>query len=606
MAAALDTAWHHGDVRYVRGLRAMSLVGIALLATTTGQPTARAAGKPHAGISSGYAVDSWGWNALGVLGDKDAAGGVSMHTPVQVALPPSVRITQISASARDVLALTSTGAVYAWGSDANDELGTNVHPDEPEPVPFPPGTVVTDVAADESHSLAVTSTGAVYGWGLNSYGMLGQDPDIAAEPAPILITPAPSAVAVAAGYHDSFVLTASGEVYGFGDNQEGSLGIGTRTGPTFTPTQLTFPNAAAIAKVSASGGDGYSVAFAVSTDGHLYSWGSSINGVLGDGDQTNAVADTPVAVDLPTSADVTEVSAFVGAGAHALALTSDGTAYAWGDNFWAQLGDGTVDSNEHVVPVAVTMPAGVRFAAVSAGDESNAAVSTTGMVYTWGAGPSGQLGNGSNATVLAPTKIAMPQQAPAYAVASSSDADLALVSPEPPPSIRPVVNGLPRVANRLSCAASRPVPIGSVASWRWRSGTTQVATTKAYTVRRADHGQLLTCALHLNDGYGTASRTSAAVVPTWQTTLTAQRQPTLSGAHQVGSSERVNRGRWTPHPTAWHYQWYLGSTALRGATRRRLTVPKQAAGRTIRCQVVTTRRDDNPGRAITSTVAVRG
>jgi hypothetical protein len=460
---------------------------------------------------------------------------------------------------------------------------------------------VTEVAAGANDSLAITSTGAVYGWGSNRNGILGQDPNAGAVPFPALIASAPpDAVSIAAGSSSSFILTASGQVYGLGFNEEGSLGVGESTVSTSTPEQLTFPGNAAISAISASGNNGY----AITTDGYLYAWGPPDDGVLGGGDLSNTVAYTPQAVDLPKSVTVTAVAATDSDGAHALALTSTGRVYAWGGDMWGQLANGTTDRSEHVVPTAIRLPTGVRFATVTAGEQSDAAVTTTGMVYAWGAGVAGQLGDGSSATVTRPSQIPMPQGARAYGVAGSSQATLALVAPEPPPRIRPVINGLPRVGNRLSCAPSQPVPVGSVASWRWVSGSTVVATTKTYTVQRRDHGVPLRCALHLNDGYGAESRISRPVVPSWQTSVASQRLPRLSGRHKTGAVERVSNGRWTPRPTAWHYQWYIGSTAIRGATRQHLRIPVRAAGKTIRCAVEAGRHDDNPGTAFTSQVTV--
>ena len=71
--------------------------------------------------------------------------------------------------------MTSTGAVFAWGYNADGELGdgSTANSDVPVKVKLPAGTKVTAVAAGELHSLAVTSTGAVLAWGGNNFGQLG-------------------------------------------------------------------------------------------------------------------------------------------------------------------------------------------------------------------------------------------------------------------------------------------------------------------------------------------------------------------------------------------------------------------------------------------------
>ena len=94
--------------------------------------------------------------------------------------------------------------------------------------------------------------------------------------------------------------------------------------------------------------------------GIALAWGWNAYGQLGDG----ADSTTPVVpVDLPPGTRVAAVSA----GAfHGLALTSDGSVLAWGDNVYGELGDGSTTNS--TTPVPVDLPAGTRVTAVSAGD----------------------------------------------------------------------------------------------------------------------------------------------------------------------------------------------------------------------------------------------
>ena len=107
--------------------------------------------------------------------------------PVQVKLPAGRKVTAIAAGGNlygvggttagpgHSLALTSTGAVYAWGYNADGELGNGSTKNSlvPVKVKLPAGTKVTAVAAGELQSLAVTSSGAVLAWGGNNFGQLG-------------------------------------------------------------------------------------------------------------------------------------------------------------------------------------------------------------------------------------------------------------------------------------------------------------------------------------------------------------------------------------------------------------------------------------------------
>ena len=66
-------------------------------------------------------------------------------------------------------------------------------------------------------------------------------------------------------------------------------------------------------------------------------------------------------------------------GAHSLALKNDSTVWAWGENEYGQLGNGTFTNNN--LPVNVTSLTGVSF--VAGGDEHSLAVKNDGTVWAW-------------------------------------------------------------------------------------------------------------------------------------------------------------------------------------------------------------------------------
>jgi len=90
-------------------------------------------------------------------------------------------------------------------------------------------------------------------------------------------------------------------------------------------------------------------------------------------------------------------------GAHCVALCSDGSLAAWGDNSFGQLGTGSTTAS--AVPVAVNMTgvlAGKKVVAVSAGTVHSLALCSDGTVYSWGHSNGGRLGNGGSASGSAP------------------------------------------------------------------------------------------------------------------------------------------------------------------------------------------------------------
>src|SRR5439155_19317829 len=97
--------------------------------------------------------------------------------------------------------------------------------------------------------------------------------------------------------------------------------------------------------IGIAAGDDFSMA--LRTDGNVWAWGSNWYGQLGDGTNTNS--NVPVQVSGLT--DAIRIAAGECLKGHSLAVKTDGTVWAWGWNGYGQLGNGTItDSN---VPVQV-------------------------------------------------------------------------------------------------------------------------------------------------------------------------------------------------------------------------------------------------------------
>src|SRR2546430_2356560 len=115
-----------------------------------------------------------------------------------------------------------------------------------------------------------------------------------------------------------------------------------------------------------------------------YCWGSNAVGQLGDG--TAIDRSSPVPVPPPAGVSFAAVTA---GRLHTCGVTPAGTAYCWGSNSVGQLGDGT--TNDRSSPVPVPPPTGVSFAAVTAGYSHTCATVAGTAPYCWGGNGSGQL-----------------------------------------------------------------------------------------------------------------------------------------------------------------------------------------------------------------------
>ena len=124
---------------------------------------------------------------------------------------------------------------------------------------------------------------------------------------------------------------------------------------TITPPATT--NGTKFNQIAGSTDYNYGFSLAVGSDGNAYAWGNNTYGQLGDG-TTVYPRTTPVMVKKPTGTPSAFTYVQVSAGgSHSLALGSDGYAYAWGNNGVGQLGNNTTSGdNANSVPVRVRDP----------------------------------------------------------------------------------------------------------------------------------------------------------------------------------------------------------------------------------------------------------
>jgi alpha-tubulin suppressor-like RCC1 family protein len=194
----------------------------------------------------------------------------------------------------------------------------------------------------------------------------------------------------------SVALATSGAVFAWGYNSYGQVGDGTTT-MRMTPVRVRLPAGLKVAAVRESG----LFTLALTTKGQVLDWGNNTYGELGDGTTQNRA--TPVRARLPKGVRVTAISA---GDDSALALTSSGRVLSWGANFSGQLGDG--GTTERQVPGYVRLPAHTKITSIAAGVGTGYAVNSAGRLLAWGNNYSGELGDGTTKTRLTPVQVRLP------------------------------------------------------------------------------------------------------------------------------------------------------------------------------------------------------
>jgi len=206
--------------------------GTALPATGL---TGVTAGSDFACAYEASGLYCWGDNSLGELGIGYANSSYSTAEPI-TDLPTNFTIASVAAGGGHLCALSTTGDVVCWGNNPSGQIGdgtpiTNPHPTPAAPIGLP---AVTQVATGGDHTCAVTTTGDLYCWGSNSSGQLGVLNTGAMSAVPVLVIDG-GVASVALGFATSCALLTNGEVECWGANDVGEVGNGSPAATEITP-----------------------------------------------------------------------------------------------------------------------------------------------------------------------------------------------------------------------------------------------------------------------------------------------------------------------------------------------------------------------------------
>ena len=326
-----------------------------------------------------------------MVGNRGKIAQLELDTPTVVG-GMSGKVVEVATSNSDGYALTSSGTVWAWGVGSYGELGDGKAPPydtRAVRVEFPAGVKIAMLANPMPFdgALAIDSKGHVWGWGLNADGDLCLSGLTKLRPSQVPL----SEVTLATGARTHSLFDSKGEVYACGSGEDGVLGNGSTTS-TSTPTPVVgLPNGTKVTALTSS----WEGSGALLNNGAYYDWGYNAAGQLGDG--TTVTSAEPVLVKLAAAVRQVFQGGSGASNGQTVAVLTNGSVWAWGDNEKGQLGDGTRASS--TVPVSVNVPLRVTFVKVNSGGYSSYAIDSSKRLWAWGGNQNGQLGTMSGARI---------------------------------------------------------------------------------------------------------------------------------------------------------------------------------------------------------------
>ena len=385
------------------------------------------AGGGHAmALKSDGAVWAWGQNNSGQLGNGTTT---SSNWPVQTMISPGVELSGITAIS-DNLVLKNDGTVFAWGAGPLGD-GTDTGSNWPVQVMASPGVPLSGVMG-VSRSIALKSDGTVWSWGITGWSEDGTTPIMDCYPVQVpgyggegwlnlfeSVPFVPRALTVvngtgsgSYGVDELISITAqatlAGKVF-----DKWTATAGTIMNPTKLTTTFIMPASTATVTATYKSVEpplnltttpmvaaGVNHSLALKSDGTVWAWGNNSNGALGVTSTTQS--SLPVQVLASPGVPLSGVVGIAAGDNYSLALKSDGTVWAWGTNDSGQLGNGTTTQSSW--PVQVMLYPGVALSGVTAivAGYSSYALKSDGTVWGWGAS---LLGNGTNASSSRPVQV---------------------------------------------------------------------------------------------------------------------------------------------------------------------------------------------------------
>ena len=347
--------------------------------------------SPH---SNEREVWTFGQNSYGELIQGDTA---TRKSPARVMAVEGKNIVAVCAGNEHTVLMTGDGLVYTAGYNDNGQCGQG-NTDRVGTL-----TVIDDLKGVANiqqihayngceHTLAVSNDGKLFSFGYNYRGQLGQG-STSSIFSPRLVRGLllnKKVKTVSCSYYHSVLSCQSGEIFAFGRNDFGQLGLGDSTDRK-EPARVDLPQAEGSPARSIGCGQYHTMIATYS--GHAYGFGKNDYGQLGL--VSTECQRRPILLDSPIFEDG-NVLKFRCGYYHTLCLLESSHVFSFGRNDYGQLGLGHT-AQRVFGPQLIEMLSGKGIVALSAGCYHSVCIANSGALYVFGRNNHGQLGTGDDA-----------------------------------------------------------------------------------------------------------------------------------------------------------------------------------------------------------------
>ncbi|KAL7982104.1 hypothetical protein Chor_001161 [Crotalus horridus] len=321
----------------------------------------------------------WGYWSFGFPGSDSTLQAV-IPEPRTIEFVHERSVKEVACGKNHSVFLLEDGEVYTCGVNTKGQLGHEREGGKPA------DQHIVHVACGESHNVALSDQGQLFSWGAGSDGQLGLTTTEDAVTIPRLIKKLNQEMIlqVSCGNWHCLALAADGQFFAWGQNNYGQLGLGKEFPSQNTPQRVRSLDGIPLSQVAAGGAH----SFALSLSGAVFGWGKNTSGQLGLSDEKDR--ECPCHVKLLRTQKVVYISC---GNEHTAVLTKSGGVFTFGAGSCGQLGHDSL--NDEVNPRRVLELMGSEVSQVACGRQHTLAfVPSSGMIYAFGCGTKGQLGNG--------------------------------------------------------------------------------------------------------------------------------------------------------------------------------------------------------------------